>query len=90
MLIESGEEIQPAWIVPERQLWYAVLRRAAMDVQGTDIHYPNASLEAYEWVNDDSIEPRSFTWICEMLDLDTAQIRAKINSLYEANHGRRD
>ena len=88
MLIESDEERPAPWIVPERQLWHAVLVRAIDDVRGNDCLCPDAALDAHTWVNDPGNEERTFIWICETLDLDYEVIRAKINSFYEARHGR--
>lgn len=69
---------------PERRLLLGLLERAILDFVGNDQLEID---EAASWIfaNDDSAENSddfadcfSFTWVCEQLDLDSADIREKI------------
>jgi len=64
---------------PERRLLLAILERALLDFVGND---QKEYEEAFDWifnnVETDSPEEFSFPWVCSYLDLDLADIKAKI------------
>jgi hypothetical protein len=64
---------------PERALWAAILERALLDVRGNvkptgREDRIGLQSEAVEWLNSSSIEPGSFRFCCEVLDLSPAAI----------------
>jgi len=64
----------------ERSLVAAVLLRSVLDyvVAPVNSERMKASDDARSWLLYDHVEPFSFVWCCEMLDLDAQVLRAKI------------
>lgn len=64
---------------PQERLLYAVLTRALLDIITNEIssNYPkDCKREAIRWIYSDDQYRFSFTWICDMLDLDTLPIKS--------------
>lgn len=71
----------------EMNLLYAILNRALLDVRANmlspnDTPFKRLTMrhDALKWFSDDSEEPWSFLWLCEVLDLPVASIRAAVDS----------
>ena len=62
---------------PERNLLMAILERAILDFVGND---GEALREAEDWIFDlpSPAMPFTFSWICQQLDLNDADIRTRI------------
>lgn len=73
----SDEELGSQPALPERRLLGAVLGRAVLDLSSDDEKLVE---ETENWFNEPLVEnpnPLTFQYICEVLDLDPIQIRAK-------------
>lgn len=71
-----------------RQLLASILIRTMLDLKGQTVisnwETSDITKQARIWVNCDSLEPFSFRWICEHLDLDPKIIReGMLNYRYE-------
>ncbi len=68
-----------------RQLWWAVMVDAVCCInKGTDDaskRTARLAAEAWAWVESDEMSITSFQWICQVLDLKAAAVRAGIRQL---------
>lgn len=68
---------------PERRLLLAILERAILDFVGND---PVETAEAEDWIFGEleeglSMEPFTFGWICQFLDLEAVEIAKTIRKM---------
>lgn len=67
-------------LLPEKQLWYRCLHRALLDalgLRGVDQIHKEAALRwIYDEPHGDYLEPRSYHWTCQILNLDPMAVRA--------------
>jgi hypothetical protein len=82
----------------ERALWASVILQAVDDCLGFGVvekQYRRTQIQrsARLWFLSDCIEPGSFVWICQTIDLEPSWIRRKMRPHLESNragkHGRR-
>jgi len=71
----------------ERSLVAAVLLRSVLDyiVAPATAERKKASDDARSWLLYDRVEPFSFVWCCEILDLDAQLLRTKIFKEHRGN-----
>jgi hypothetical protein len=67
-------------VLPEHELWCAVLLRAIEDLVGSHLieqrrAYRLVRHNAETWILSPSLEPGSFQWICSNLNLDAEAVR---------------
>jgi hypothetical protein len=55
---------------PERALLCALIHRSLMDAQSSNQYQRD---EALAWLQDDTIEPFTFLWCCQEMDIDPKQ-----------------
>ena len=69
---------------PERALWAAILQRAVADARGLTRPHPHEDsariqASAVKWFRSRSIEPGSFRFCCEVLDLSPSAVLEKVS-----------
>lgn len=62
---------------PDHLLIAAVLRQTMQD-----LNKPGYKDEAYEWINSNSTEAKSFLWYCGHINMNPAVLRGKAKKLY--------
>jgi hypothetical protein len=70
----------PEDIEAERRLWIAVMLRAARDI--IEAKTVRDATRAYAWFTSNSMEERSFIWICNSMGLGISYLKSKANKLY--------
>lgn len=86
--IQSASSLLSDRATPEKRLLLHILKRAANDFMG---HYHTDSKsnddmeqDARRWFNrkiKERLEPWSFAWVCQMLDLDPKAVRQRLENL---------
>ncbi len=76
-----NKEVWAGW----RRLWWAVMEDALYCINtGTDDANKRTgrlAAEAWTWVDSDEMRITSFQWICQVLDLEPAAVRAGIQQM---------
>lgn len=79
---------------PERQLWLAVLRRAAddlfMDPSVIGVG-PRGLLETEKWISEDNpnrMDVAGFEWLCIQLDLNIEEVRERFRQILDYRNKR--
>jgi hypothetical protein len=84
MNVEEQEEPSHP-LMPEKDLWYNVLRKGVEDAAGDAVDGELYRAEARAWVLDQTNEQvGSFLWICTILDIDPTYLRKKLLKLFKA------
>jgi hypothetical protein len=72
-----------------KAIWRAVLEQAVADATVgpaelgiTAEQAMEVRLAAWDWIDDTTNEPRRFVWVCEVLDLDPAAVRAAVRQKF--------
>ena len=58
-------------------LWAAVIQTAVNDIVTSGDNPNQDQRMSRDWVESDSLEPRSFLWACDMLNVGPIAVRAK-------------
>lgn len=66
---------------PERQLLWAIIKRAALDYAAKKYRSYDDNKELKKWLECESDHPFSFVWICQCIDRDPGTLRKLIMSV---------
>lgn len=81
--LSSGEEFSSQVHVksPERQLLWAIIKRAALDYAAKKYKSRGDNKELADWLSSTADHEFSFVWICQYIDRDPGKLRKLIMSV---------